>query len=93
MYGAVLKDLIQTNKIVVYMDDIIIPTADEELGLSVLKEFIEVASKAGLHIKWEKGKFLKRKITFLAYLIENGTIAPTDDKVKAVVNYQALQSR
>jgi len=52
--GAVLKDLMQSNKIVVYMDDIIIPTADKESGLSVLKE--------------------------------NGTIAPTDDKVKAVVN-------
>jgi len=36
---------------------------------------------------------LKRIITFLGYLIENGTIAPTDDKVKAVVNYPAPQSR
>jgi len=75
----------QSNKIVVYMDDIII--------LSVLKEVLEVASKAGLRIKWEKGQFLKPKITFLGYLIKNGTIAPTDDKVKAVVNFPAPQSR
>jgi len=83
----------QSNKIVGYIDDIIIPTADEDSGLSVLKEVLEVASKAELRIKWEKGQFLKRKITFLGYLIENGTIAPTDDKVKAVVNYPAPQSR
>jgi len=75
------------------MDDIIIPTADEESGLSVLKEALEVASKAGLRIKCGKGQFLKRKITFLGYLIEDATIAPTENKVKAVVNYTAPQRR
>jgi len=87
--GAVLRDLMQSNKIVVYIDDIIIPTADEESGLSVLKEVLEVASKAGLRINWEKGQFLKRKITFL---IENGTIAPTDDKVKVASGKILLHS-
>jgi len=37
-----------------------------------------------LRIKWEKYQFLKRKIEFFDYVIENGTSATTDNHVKTV---------
>jgi len=58
-----------------------------------LEKVLSVASRARLRIKWEKAQFLKSKINFLGYTIENGTIAPTNEKIKAVVNFPILQSR
>jgi len=75
------------------MDDIIVPSKNEYEGLKALEELLSVASRAGLRIKWEKAQFLKSKIHFLGYTIENGTIAPINEKIKAVVNFPILQSR
>jgi len=85
--------LIHEKKIVIYMNDIIIPTIDEESGLKMLREVLSIASSAGLQIKWEKAQILKRKIQFLGYTIENESIAPTEDKIRAVVNFPIPNNR
>ncbi|XP_041674418.1 uncharacterized protein LOC121530071 [Drosophila eugracilis] len=74
------------------MDDIIVPSKDENEGLKALEKVLSVASRGGLRIKWEKAQFLKSKINFLGYMIEIGTIAPTNEKIKAVVNFPIPQS-
>lgn len=91
--SAVLRELINEKKIVVYMDNIVIPTKDEKSGLQILKEVLKKASVAGLQIKWEKAQILRRKIQFLGYVIENETIAPTEGKIKAVVHFSIPQNR
>jgi len=40
-----------------------------------------------------KSTISQSKINFLGYTIENGTIAPTNEKTKAVVNFPIPQSR
>jgi len=62
---ATLRDLIQAQTIVVYMDDLIVPSKNEYEGLKALEKVLSVASRAGLRIKWEKAQFLKSKINFL----------------------------
>ncbi|GFW71921.1 retrovirus-related Pol polyprotein from transposon 17.6 [Trichonephila clavipes] len=66
------------------MDDLIIPSVDEEEGLRKLRTVLEVASKYGLEIQFKKCQFLKRKVEFLGHIVENGTISPSLSKTLAV---------
>ncbi|GFS52817.1 retrovirus-related Pol polyprotein from transposon 17.6 [Trichonephila clavipes] len=66
------------------MDDLIIPSADEEEGLRKLRIVLEVALKYGLEIQFKKCQFLKRKVEFLGHIVENGTINPSLSKTLAV---------
>jgi len=84
---ATLRDFIQTQTIVVYR------SKNEYEGLKALEKVLSVASRAGLQIKCKKAQFLKSKINFLGYTIENETIPPTNEKIKAVVNFPTPQSR
>ncbi|GFU13997.1 retrovirus-related Pol polyprotein from transposon 17.6 [Trichonephila clavipes] len=66
------------------MDDLIIPSADEEEGLRKLRTVHQVASKYGLEIQFKKYQLLKRKVEFLGHIVENGTISPSLSKTLAV---------
>lgn len=48
---------------------------------------LEVASEYGLHINYKKCKFLQRRIDFLGHIVEAGKIYPSEDKIKAVINF------
>lgn len=84
---SIYRDLIQDGTIIVYIDDIIIPTSDEREGIQSLKKILSVAEKHGLQIKWEKCQFLQRKVNFLGYIVENSTIRPSSEKTAAVANF------
>lgn len=84
---AVLRDLIRSGDAVVYMDDIVIASKDVEDGLEKLERVLEVASKNGLRINWSKCQIAQRKVQFLGYVVENGTIRPSDEKTQAVANF------
>ncbi|GBP06801.1 Retrovirus-related Pol polyprotein from transposon 297 [Eumeta japonica] len=72
---------------VVYMDDVIIPSRDEEEGIERLKMVLSVAEENGLRVRWKKCQFLQRKVNFLGYIIEKGTIRPSKDKTIAIENF------
>ena len=74
------------------MDDLIIPSHNEEEGLIKLKEVLKVAADNGFKIKWSKCSFLKRKVQFLGHVIERGTIKPSEDKIIAVKNFPEPKS-
>lgn len=95
---AVFRELIKDGTLLVYMDDVIIPAQSEEEGLIKLKRVLKVATEYGLEFNFAKCQFLKRKIEFLGYIIENGTIRPSETKTLAVqkfpepTNVKQLQS-
>ncbi|GFT68544.1 retrovirus-related Pol polyprotein from transposon 17.6 [Trichonephila clavipes] len=74
--NSIFRNLMNEGLIIIYMDDLIIPSADEEEGLRNLRTVLEVASKYGLEIQFKKCQFLKRKVEFLGHIVENGTISP-----------------
>ncbi|GFX69515.1 hypothetical protein TNCV_1768861 [Trichonephila clavipes] len=59
---SIFWNLMNEGLIIIYMDDLIIPSVDEEEGLRKLRAVLEVASKYGLEIQFKKCQFLKRKI-------------------------------
>lgn len=83
----VFRDLIEKKVVVVYIDDLLIPAKDEQEALEKLSTVLAVAEQHGLKIKWSKCQFLMRKIEYLGYQVEEGTIKPTENKTAAVKNF------
>ncbi|GBO04517.1 hypothetical protein AVEN_138513-1 [Araneus ventricosus] len=76
----VFRDLLKEGIVIIYMDGIIIPSIDELDGLKRLCRLLQTASEYGLELNLKKCNFLKSKIEFLGYIIENGKISPSLDK-------------
>jgi hypothetical protein len=83
----VFKDLIAKSYVIVYLDDIVIPSVSIEEGLEKLKKVLNVAARNGLKIKWKKSQILKEEIEYLGYTIRSGHISPSELKTKAVINF------
>ncbi|XP_076652416.1 uncharacterized protein LOC143358826 [Halictus rubicundus] len=85
--NAVFRKLIAENIVMAYMDDLIIPSADERSGLEKFKIVLDTAARATLVINWGKCRFLQPKVEFLGHIIENGMVRPSENKTKAVRHY------
>ena len=70
-----------------YVDDLIVPAANEQEALERLRIVLKIASDYGLQINFKKCQFAKRTIEFLDYAVEGGKIYPYQEKVKAVIDY------
>lgn len=65
----------------VYMDDLIVLSKDENEGLRNLKTVLTTVSRTGLFINWKKYHFLQRRVEFLGHIVESGTIRPSEPKL------------
>lgn len=83
----VFRDLVRKNIVLLYMDDIIVPSKTYEEGMKNLKLTLSVAEENGLNIKWKKCQFLQQTVEYLGFIIEDGKIKPADRKLKAVANF------
>lgn len=72
----IFRNLIRENVMQMYMDDVIVPSKNEEEGIEKLKKVLSLAEQYGLHIKWQKCKFLKHDVVYLGLLIKNGCVSP-----------------
>ncbi|XP_055527292.1 uncharacterized protein LOC129719903 [Wyeomyia smithii] len=82
----IFRDLIKKKVVVVYIDDLLIPAKDEPEALKKLTEVLAVAEQHGMRIKWSKCQFLKRKIEYLGYEVENGSMVPMENKIASIQN-------
>ncbi|XP_076660236.1 uncharacterized protein LOC143363555 [Halictus rubicundus] len=55
------------------------------------KLVLDVASKYGLLINWDKCRFLQTRVEYLGHIVENGNIQPSEHKTKAVMNFPKPQ--
>lgn len=83
----VFREFVSNRTIIVYMDDIIIPSSTREEGIIKLKLVLETADKNGLKIKWTKCQFLQQKVDYLGFVVENSTIKPSPQKIQAVSKF------
>lgn len=96
--NTIFRNLVCEGIMQMYMDDIIIYTADYNTGMCHLQKVLSVAAKNNLEINWKKCKFLQKRVEFLGMNIENGTIKPCEDKIQAIrkfpepSNIKCLQS-
>ncbi|XP_011059060.1 PREDICTED: uncharacterized protein LOC105148815 [Acromyrmex echinatior] len=85
--NAAFWDLIRQNIVLLYVDDLIVPAANEQEVLERLRTVLKTASDYGLQINFKKCQFVKRTIEFLVHVVEGGKIYPSQEKVKAVIDY------
>ncbi|EFA12861.1 Retrovirus-related Pol polyprotein from transposon 17.6-like Protein [Tribolium castaneum] len=83
----VFSDLINSHKVLVYLDDIIIATEDLDEYLLILREVFDLAATHKLEFRLDKCIFLNNETIYLGYLINEKGIRPNPENVKAMVEY------
>lgn len=81
------KELISTDKLFSYLDDLLIATSTIDEHLSILREVINVAKANKLEFRFDKCKFLYNEITYLGYTINSLGIRPNLENLRAVKNF------
>lgn len=84
MMDDIFDDLIRANKVLVYMDDILVFSETREDHRAVVREVLTRLRQHGLYLKLEKCKFEKDEIDFLGLVIGGGRVSMDGAKVEAV---------
>lgn len=85
--NAVFGELIRKQIVLVYIDDLIIPSNDVETGLQKLEMVLSVAKDYGLNINWKKCSLLKTEVEFLGHIIRDGSVRPSEHEINAVAKF------
>jgi len=84
MMDSIFGDLIRSDKIIVYLDDILIFSDDLEEHYNTTMEVLRRLRKHKLMLKAEKCKFDQTSIDFLGIVVGNGHVSMDLEKTKAV---------
>ena len=84
MINELLRDLINTEKIAVFIDDVIVGTEDEERHDDLVAEVVKRLEENDLYVKLEKCKWKVREVGFLGVVIELEDIKMEEEKVEGV---------
>jgi len=86
MINELLRDLINTGKVVVFIDDVIVGTEDEERHDELVAEIVKRLEENDLYVKSEKYKWKVREVGFLGVVIGPEGIKMEEEKVKGVLD-------
>lgn len=75
------------DRVFVYLDDLLITSANLDEHLPLLKEVARLLNEAGLTINTEKSKFALKEIRYLGYIIGDDKLKVDGSKVDAIVSY------
>jgi len=87
MMNELLRDLINTGKVVVFIDDVIVGTEMEEGHNELIAEVIRRLEENNLYVKPEKCRWKVREIGFLGVVIGPEGIKMEEEKVKGVLEW------
>jgi len=92
MMNELLRDLTNTGKVAVFIDDIIVGTETEEGHDELVIEVIKRLEENDLYVKPEKCKWKVREVEFLGVVIGPEGIKMEEGKVKGVLGWPMPQS-
>lgn len=75
------------ERVLIYMDDLIVIGFNEKKHLENLKLVFETCRKYNLKLNADKCEFFKTEVTFLGHKCTTNGILPDNSKIKAVKNY------
>lgn len=82
-----LQPLIREDKVIVYIDDILIATETVDANLEVLYDVLVLLGSHGFELNLSKCQFLKRKIEFLRYIVSGEGITISERHTTAVGSF------
>ena len=85
--NELLRDLINTRKVVVFIDNVIVRMEDKEGYDELVAEIIKRLEENDLYIKLEKYKWKVREVGFLGVVIRLEEIKMEEEKVKGVLDW------
>ena len=88
-----LREILDEGNVVVYIDDIIIHTADVETHLQLLERVLAALDAGGFFINFEKMKLLQDKVLFLGHIISENRLEPDPAKIEALVKAAAPKTK
>jgi len=91
MMNELLRDLINTGKVAVFIDDVIVGTETEEGHDELVAEIIKRLEENDLYVKLEKCKWKVREVGFLGVVIGLEGIKMEKEKVKGVLEWLTLK--
>ena len=86
MMNKLLRDLINIEKMVTFIDDVIVEMEDEERHNELVAEVIKRLEENNLYVKPEKYKWKVREVGFLRVIIGLEGIKIEEEKAKGVLN-------
>jgi len=87
MMNKLLRDLINTGKVAVFIDDVIVGMETEEGHNELVAEVIRRLEKNNLYVKPEKCRWKVREVGFLGVVIGPEGIKMEKEKVKGVLEW------
>jgi len=87
MMNELLQDLINTGKVVVFIDDVIVGMETEDGHDEMVAEVIRRLEKNDLYMKLEKYKWKVQEVEFLGVVIGTEGIKMEKEKVKRVLEW------
>ena len=87
MMNELLRDLINTGKVAVFIDDVIVGTETEEGHNELVAEVVKRLEENDLYVKLEKCKWKVKKVEFLGVVIGPEGIKMEKEKVKGVLEW------
>ena len=84
MMNKLLRNLINTEKVATFIDDVIVRTETEEGHNNLVAEVIRRLEESNLYVKPEKHKWKVREVGFLGVVIGPDGIKMEEEKVKGL---------
>lgn len=75
------------ERVFVYLDDLLVFSRSFEEHLVLLERVAKCIRLSGLTINLEKSRFCMKQVNYLGFLIGNGVIQTTDEKVSAIKSF------
>jgi Reverse transcriptase (RNA-dependent DNA polymerase) len=88
MMNDIFKDLIESRKVIVYLDNILIHTAGLlKNHISMVQIVLQVLRTYQLYLKPEKCEFYKQEVEYLGHIVLKGIVSMDPTNVSAVQNW------
>ena len=91
MINKILQNLINTRKVVSFIDNVIIRIEEKEEHDELVEEVVKRLAENNLYVKPEKYKWKVKEVRFLGVVIELGGIRIEEEKVKGVLDWLELK--
>ena len=75
------------SNVIIYLDDIVIFGEDKQSHDDCLEKVLQRIRQAGLSLNRKKCSFTQNKISFLGYIIENGTVKPDPERCAPIKSF------
>ena len=85
MMNELLRDLINTGKVAVFIDDVVVGMESEEGHDKLVIEIIRKLEENDLYVKLEKCKWKVKEVGFLRVVIGPEGIKMEEEKIKGIL--------